>query len=259
MALRITYGPWGESLSELHQATRDAESAGAAVVWFPEMYRSALVTAATAAQVTERVGIGTAVALAFTRSPMTTALEALDVDEVSGGRLYLGLGSGVQRLNEDWHNVDWGRPIAQLAETVEIIRAVAAKARSGERIQAGGEREHVDIRGYRRPFHQTRDSFPIYLAGVGPAMTKLAGRIGDGFISHELCSRDWAEQRILPNLDAGLSSAGRGARQPRCRHLSLLFDLRRSRRGAPMVCRTGGFLRLGPHLRRLLRLPRLRG
>lgn len=209
MGLRITYGPWGESLAELHQAAKDAEAAGAEIVWFPEMYRSAMVTAATAAQVTHTVGIGTAIALAFTRSPMTTALEALDIDEVSGGRFHLGLGSGVQRLNEAWHNVDWARPVVQLSETVDIIRAVAAKARTGEPIQVGGEREHVDIRGYRRPFHQVRDSFPIYLAGVGPAMTRLAGRTGDGFISHELCSPDWTRERILPNLQAGLTDSGR--------------------------------------------------
>lgn len=209
MALRITYGPWGESLSELHQAARDAEAAGAAVVWFPEMYRSATVTAATAAQATATVGIGTAVALAFVRSPLTTALEALDIDEASGGRLHLGLGSGVRRLNQDWHNVSWGRPVAHLSQTVDIIRAVAARSRSGEPITCDGDRERVDIRGYRRPFRQARDSFPIYIGGVGPAMTALAGRTGDGYLSHELCSRAWTRDRIRPALRAGLEAADR--------------------------------------------------
>ena len=188
MALRFTYGPWGESLSELHQAARDAEAAGASVLWFPEMYRSAMVTAATAAQVTEHAGIGTAVALAFVRSPMTTALEALDIDEASNGRFHLGLGSGVQRLNEDWHHVDWGRPVAHLSQSVDIIRAVIAQSRLGERITYDGDRERVDIRGYRRPFHQVRDCLPIYIGGVGPAMTRLAGRKGDGY-SLTSCAR----------------------------------------------------------------------
>ncbi len=107
--MRITFGPWGETLAEVADAARAAEEAGAEVVWVPELHRSATVSAAAVAQATRTAQVGTAVALAFTRSPMITALEALDLDELSGGRLVLGLGTGVQRLNEDWHHVDWGQ------------------------------------------------------------------------------------------------------------------------------------------------------
>lgn len=207
--MRLTYGPWGETLAEMCQAARDAEAAGAEVVWFPEMHRSATVAAAAAAQATSTAGIGTAVALAFVRSPMITALEALDIDELAGGRLRLGLGSGVQRLNEDWHNATWGKPVGHLRETVTIVREFIATAGCGEPLTIEGEWERVDIRGYQRPFHQLRDAIPVYLAGMGPAMTRLAGEIGDGFISHELCSPRFLEQRILPNLADGLRTAGR--------------------------------------------------
>ena len=101
MSISITYGPWGETLEELVDASRRAEAAGADVIWVPELHRSATVGAAALAAGTSTVGVGTAIALAFTRSPMVTALEALDVDEMSGGRFILGIGSGVQRLNED--------------------------------------------------------------------------------------------------------------------------------------------------------------
>lgn len=209
MTLRITYGPWGETLEELRQAAQDAERAGAEVVWFPEMHRSATITAACAAEATTTAGIGTAIALAFVRSPMITALEALDIDELADGRLRLGLGSGVQRLNEDWHNARWGKPVAHLRETVAIIRHVVANAGRGEPMIVDGEWEHLRVRGYRRPFGQARRQIPVYLAGVGPAMTRLAGEIGEGFISHELCSPSYLERRLLPRLAEGRAVAGR--------------------------------------------------
>lgn len=212
MTLRLAYGPWGETLEELLQACRDAEEAGAAALWFPEMHRSATVTAALAARQTRRAGIGTGIALAFVRSPMATALEALDIDEAAGGRFLLGLGSGVQRLNEDWYNARWGRPVQHLRETVAVIRHFVAQAASGDPMQVEGEWEHLRIRGYQRPFSQQRSRIPIYLAGVGPAMTRLAGEIGDGYISHELCSPGYLRDTIIPNLLAGLDAGQRERR-----------------------------------------------
>jgi probable F420-dependent oxidoreductase len=207
--LRITYGPWGESIAELVAAGRDAEAAGAEVLWLPELHRSATVTAAALAAGTERAQIGTAIALAFTRSPMITALEALDVDEISGGRFVLGLGTGVQRLNEDWHNARFGKPAPHIRETVRNLRAFWELAGTGATIDLPGEYEPMRIRGYQRPFGQLRPTIPIYLAAMGPIMTRLAGEIGDGWISHELISPAYLEQRILPDLLTGIERGGR--------------------------------------------------
>lgn len=212
MTLRLTYGPWGETLAELTQAARAAEEAGAEVVWVPEMHRSATISAAALATATQRARVGTAISLAFTRSPMVTALEAMDLDEISGGRFVLGLGTGVQRLNEDWHNVRWGRPVKHLRETVECIRTFWTQCTTGEPIQVDGEFEHLKIRGYQRPFPVLRTDIPIYLGTMGPAMTRLAAEIGDGWISHELCSPAWLRERVTPELTAGLGRADR-ARQ----------------------------------------------
>ena len=207
--MRITYQPWGESLAELTDAARRAEQAGAEVVWVSEMHRSALGSAAALAAGTERVGIGTAVALAFPRSPMITALEALDVDEMSDGRLLLGLGTGVARLNQDWHNVTFGKPVPHMRETIRNIRHFWEHSHTGADMQLDGEWEPMAIRGYERPYEPLRTHIPIYLAAVGPAMTRLAGRVGDGWISHELCSPSYLGQRILPELHAGLTAADR--------------------------------------------------
>ena len=209
MSPRLTFAPWGESLAELVDVSRQAEAAGAEVVWAPEMHRSATVSAAAVAAGTSTVGVGTAVALAFTRSPMVTALEAMDLDELSGGRFVLGLGTGVQRVNEDWHNAQWGKPVAHLRETVQIIREFIKRCTDGEPIEIDGDFEHLRIKGYQRTYHRERDTIPIYLAGVGPMMLKLAGETAEGWISHELCSPSFVRGQVLPAIGDGLERGGR--------------------------------------------------
>ncbi|MTK05062.1 LLM class flavin-dependent oxidoreductase [Micromonospora sp. CP22] len=203
--MRITYQPWGETLEEFVNAGRRAEEAGAEVLWVSELHRSATITAAALAQGTSRAKIGTSIALAFTRSPMITALEALDIDELSDGRFVLGLGSGVQRLNEQWHNARFGKPVPHMRETVRNIRHFWRTCTSGEQIALDGEYEPMHIRGYERPFPVLRQQIPVYLAAMGPAMTRLTGQIGDGWISHELCSPRYLVERVLPELEAGIA------------------------------------------------------
>ncbi len=207
MTLRITYQPWGETLAELVDAGRRAEEAGAETLWVSELHRSATGTAAALAAGTERARIGTSILLAFTRSPMVTALEALDLDELSGGRFVLGMGSGVQRLNEDWHNVTFGKPIPHLREVVRNVRLFWEACHTGDPIVAEGEWEPMRIRGYERPFRAVRSDVPVYLAAMGPLMTRLAGEIGQGWISHELCSPAYLAEQVLPDLEAGIRRA----------------------------------------------------
>ena len=209
--LRITYGPWGSTLAELVAAAAAAERAGAEVIWAPELHRSASISAAAIAGSTERASVGTAIMLAFTRSPMTIALEALDLDELCSGRFILGLGTGVQRLNELWHNATWGKPAPHLREVVRNVRAFWAAAAQGRDIRLEGDFAPMEIRGYRRPFHQQRSEIPVYLASVGPVLTRLSGEIGDGWISHELISPEYLGERIVPELRAGHERASRPA------------------------------------------------
>ncbi|WP_110241310.1 LLM class flavin-dependent oxidoreductase [Nocardioides gilvus] len=204
--MRITFAPWGETLAELADVSRRAEEAGAEVIWLQELHRSASISAAAVAQATTTAQVGTAIQLAFTRSPMITALEALDLDELADGRFILGLGTGVQRLVEDWHNARWGKPIGHMRETVRNVRHFMANATRGEAMELDGEYEPMRIRGYERPYPVRRTEIPVYLAAMGPAMTRLAGRIGDGWISHELCSPRYMSERILPEIEAGIAA-----------------------------------------------------
>lgn len=207
--MRVSYAPWGETIAEQVEAAVSAENAGFTDVWVSELHRSAFVPLGAIAAATTRVNVGTAIALAFVRSPMTTALEAMDLDEVSGGRAILGLGSGVQRLNENWHNARFGKPAAHLRETIAIIRRFIAASHLGAPIDVDGEFESMRLRGYERPFPPARESIPIYIAAVGDVMTRLAGEIGDGWIGHELGSPLYTRERIVPNITAGIGRAGR--------------------------------------------------
>ena len=203
--MRLTYQPWGESLAELVDVGRRAEAAGAEVLWASELHRSATVTASALAHGTTTARIGTAIALAFTRSPMVTALEALDIDEISDGRFILGLGSGVQRLNEQWHNARFGKPIGHMKETVRNLRHFWATCATGEEIDLDGQWEPMRIRGYERIFHQVRTDIPVYLAAMGPMTIRLAGEVGDGWLSHELCSPAYLKKFAMPELEAGIA------------------------------------------------------
>ena len=201
--MRITFQPWGESMAELLDVSARAEEAGAETIWVQELHRSATVTAAAVASATTRAKVGTGITLAFTRSPMITALESLDIDEISSGRFILGIGSGVRGLNERWHNARWGKPVGHMRETVRNIRTFWESAATGDAIELEGEFEPMHIRGYERALNQQRTDIPVYLGAMGPVMTRLAGEIGNGWISHELCSPKFLAERILPELETG--------------------------------------------------------
>lgn len=207
--MKLGLSVWGETVAEQVAAARAAEVAGFDSVWTTELHRTAFVTAAAIACATSRIRVGSGIALAFVRSPMITALTALDLDEISRGRFVLGLGPGVRRLNEDWHHVDYGRPAPHLEETVTVIRRLVAEVESGDPIEFEGRYERIRLRGYERPFPQLRKAIPIYLAAVGPGMLRAAGRVADGWISHELNSPAYLRERALPLLDDGLAQAGR--------------------------------------------------
>src|SRR5258706_12091885 len=145
---KLAFGPWGESMPELRAVAADADARGADSLWVSEMHRSAFIQAAAIATSTTRAPIGTALALAFVRSPLTTAMTALDLDELSGGRFILGLGTGVKRLIEDWHMRPYPPPAPHLRETVAVIRLLIAEVFSGRPIDFAGTHERIRMRGF---------------------------------------------------------------------------------------------------------------
>jgi probable F420-dependent oxidoreductase len=206
---RISIAALGVTADDLVTQAREAEQAGIECVWAPELFRSSVTQATWIAAATERIGVGTGIAWAFTRSPFILAVTALDLDEMSGGRFRLGLGAGVKRLNETWHGVEYGRPAPHLRETVEAVRLIMRKARAGEPIRFEGDYHELEIKGWVRPHPSARESVPIYTAAVREGMARMAGDCADGLIGHPICSLRWLDEVLVANFEQGLARSGR--------------------------------------------------
>lgn len=197
----------GGDLRELGPLAARCEAAGFTSLWIPETARTAPVQASVAIGATERVRIGTNIALAFPRSPVITAMWARDLAEQSGGRFVLGLGTQVKRVNEFRYATPFEHPAPKMREVIEVCREVWASF--------GGE--HIDHRG--RFFTVTMDPFPggepppapipVFVAGVNKHMIALAGSVCDGFLAHPLCSERYMAEVTRPGLAAGAEGAGR--------------------------------------------------
>jgi len=198
-----------EKISDIALLARRAEEAGFDSAWATELYRTSFQQLAAAAQATSGIGLGTAVALAFVRSPLVTSLTALDLDEVSNGRLILGLGSGAKRTNESWHGIPHGKPVTRIRECMEAVRLIIGSSHTGIPVEYKGEYYNINTRGYRRPFKPVRDRIPIYLAGVGSMMCRAAGETADGYLGHVVCSLRYLREVVAVNLKAGLTKSRR--------------------------------------------------
>jgi probable F420-dependent oxidoreductase len=199
----------GDDAAGVADFARRAEEAGVARLWAPELHRSATVPLAVAAGATSRIELATGIALAFTRSPMVLALEALDLDELSGGRLTLGLGAGVRRLNTGWHAGPYDPPVARMREMVAAVRELVGALAEGRDARSPGSHYDVEVRGLRRPHAAPRPAVPVWLAAVLPRMTRLAGEVADGFLDHPVTTPSWLAERLVPELRAGAERAGR--------------------------------------------------
>jgi probable F420-dependent oxidoreductase len=206
---RVSIAAIGGDVADLDEQARDAESAGVDCVWAPELFRSSVTQATLLAARTERIGVGTGIAWAFTRSPFILAVSALDIDEISNGRFRLGLGAGVKRLNETWHGVEYGRPAPHLRETIEATRLIMERAQAGEPIRYQGTYHDIDIKGWVRPHPPARERVPIYTAAVREGMARMAGDVADGLIGHPMCSLRWLDEVLVANFETGLSRSGR--------------------------------------------------
>lgn len=201
-----------KSMIDLVELAKNAEDAMFDSVWATELYRTSFQQLAALAQSTQRIKLGTAVALAFVRSPLITTLTAFDLDEASNGRLILGLGTGAKRTNELLHGVPFGKPVRHIKECIDVIRQTMGKSHLGEPVSYSGDYYKINMKGYHRPFKPIRDNIPIYLAGVGKYMTRAAGKIADGYLGHVVCTLRYIKDVISPSIKTGLEKSGRSRR-----------------------------------------------
>jgi len=181
-------------------AAQMAEKHGFHSVWTLEFFHQhGLVRLGAVGAATERVQVGTAIAYAFMRSPMLAASAAMDVDEITDGRVILGLGSGTRSMNIKWYSMPFDDPPApRMRDAIGLIRA-AIDAQKGGGLSYEGPYYKVRIPQFARP-GAPRERIPIYLAGVNKFMIKAAAEVADGLIGHPIYTRKYIEDKVLPAL-----------------------------------------------------------
>ena len=185
-----------------------AEAAGFDSVFSIEFFnRHGYVPLGAIAQATQRVRIGTGIANAFTRTPLLHASAAMDLDELSGGRMILGLGSATRRMNQDWYDVPFSAPAKRMKELCELLRA-AFEAQKGGGFRWEGEFWDLNVPLYSRP-GAARPQIPIWIAAVNQRMIHSAGAAADGLVGHPVAPRKWHREVTLPGLRRGEEDAGR--------------------------------------------------
>ncbi|HLG13369.1 MAG TPA: LLM class flavin-dependent oxidoreductase [Blastocatellia bacterium] len=162
---------------ELIECVRAADACGYDSFWMPEAWeRDAFTVLAELAANTERIHLGTGIVNVFSRSPALIAMSAATIDDMSGGRFRLGLGTSGARVIEDFHGIPFRKPLTRLRETIEIVRALL----SGERADFKGE--CFEVSRFKLGFKPLRPEIPIYIAALTPRSLRQIGEIADGWL-----------------------------------------------------------------------------
>jgi F420-dependent oxidoreductase-like protein len=209
LGLNVGYWGLGMDASDQLELVREAESAGFDSVWAAEAYGSdaATVLAWLAAQ-TSSIKIGSAIFQMPARSPAMTAMTAATLDQLSGGRMLLGIGTSGPQVAEGWHGQRFGKQLQRTREYVEILR----KALARERLSYEGETYRLPLpdgpgKALKLTIEPVQKRIPIYIASIGPRNTELTGEIADGWLPI-FFSPDYADDsRAL--LEEGAARAGR--------------------------------------------------
>jgi probable F420-dependent oxidoreductase len=200
------------TLGDLACAAADgkaAEDAGYAGAFTGEVNADPFLPLALAASATRHLTIGTSIAVAFARSPMALAYTAHDLQRLSRGRLMIGLGSQVRAHITRRFSMPWGRPAPQMREFVLAMRAAWRSWEDGTPLAFEGEHyKHTLMPPMFAPRPHGYGMPPVLLAGVGDAMTRVAGEVADGFLCHGFTTERWIREHTLPALQEGRRRAG---------------------------------------------------
>jgi alkanesulfonate monooxygenase SsuD/methylene tetrahydromethanopterin reductase-like flavin-dependent oxidoreductase (luciferase family) len=179
------------------------EPAGFTNAWMTEISREPFVRAATVLDRTSTLRVGTAIAV-WSRSPVTAAMTAGELHEISSGRFDFGVGVGTEYISEHFHNIPWDKPASRMAEYLRIIRG-AWGAGAGRTFTFQGA--YHGVRDYSQPYF--REHPPLFLAAVQKGMLRLAARQADGVIFNPGSTTRYCEQYALPTLESAARDVGR--------------------------------------------------
>ena len=196
----------GFDRAELVECVRAADACGYDSFWMPEAWeRDSFAVLTELALKTNRIGLGTGIVNVFSRSPALIAMSAATVDDISGGRFRLGLGTSGASVIEDFHGLKFNKPLTRLKESVAIIRALIA----GERAELSGESFRVSR--FKLGFKPVRPRLPIYIAALTPKSLRQLGEIADGWLPTH-----WPMELLregIEEIHAGALAAGRDPNQ----------------------------------------------
>jgi probable F420-dependent oxidoreductase len=188
-----------------------AEAGGYDGIFTGEVNNDPFLPLALAAEATERIDLGTSIAVAFARSPMTLAYTAWDLQRLSQGRMVVGLGSQVKAHITRRFSMPWGKPVGQMREFVLAMRSAWNTWSTGEPLQVDGEHyQHTLMPPTFVPSSHEYGVPKVLIAGVGDAMTTMAGEVADGFLCHGFTTEQWMRTHTIPALQVGLDRAGKG-------------------------------------------------
>ena len=201
---------FGTDLKVVKVLAQSAEAIGFDALWTSETQHDPFLPLTQVAASTTRLRFGTAVAIAFARSPLIVAHTAWDLAKQSDGRFMLGLGTQVQAHIERRFGMTWSPPVPRLREYVQAMRAVWTAWQTGGRLNfRGGEYQLTLMTPFFSPGPIDHPDIPIFIAGVGAPLCRLAGEVADGFHVHAYHTRQYLSEVVLPAIAEGVKKADR--------------------------------------------------
>lgn len=197
-------------LAAVATVARRAAEAGFNGLWSSETNHDPFLPLTLAAERAPGLDLGTAIAVAFARTPMTVATVAHDLQRFSGGRFHLGLGSQIRPHIEKRFGMPWSRPAARMREFVLALRAIWDCWDNGSALKFRGDfYSHTLMTSFFSPEPSPFAPPKILLAAIGDNMTRVAGEVADGLLVHSFTTERYLREVTIPALRSGFAAAGR--------------------------------------------------
>jgi probable F420-dependent oxidoreductase len=197
-------------LRQVPALVRFAEKTKFDGLWTFETAHEPFMPLALAAEHTQRLSLGTSIAVAFARSPAVLAYIGWDLARFSKGRFIMGLGTQVKGHNERRFGVKWEKPVDKMREIILAMRAIWDCWQNRTPLDFQGEFFKLNLMTpFFSPSPHDYSNIPIFTAGVNPRMCQLAGELCQGFHGHPLHTARYLREIVVPNIESGLSKAGR--------------------------------------------------
>jgi probable F420-dependent oxidoreductase len=197
-------------LANVPELAVELEQLGYDACWTGELNHDPFLPLLLAAEHTSRVSLGTSIAVAFARNPMTVANVGWDLQSYSQGRFILGLGTQIKPHIEKRFSMPWSHPVARMREFVLALHAIWSAWKNGARLRFEGDfYTHKLMTPMFTPEPQPFPVPKVFIAAVGEAMTDMCGEVADGLFAHAFTTRKYLHDITLPAVQRGLARSGR--------------------------------------------------